>query len=75
MPGSGVIGLVDFLATVASGGASFNTVINAASLALFGAHHRPLTDFAQPGKTCAWLVGDFARGRNARTGTVAEYPL
>jgi outer membrane autotransporter protein len=61
-----VIGLVDYLHSAAQGGGvTFQTVINAATLTLFGAHHRPLMDFAQPGRTCAWATGDFAGSGNA----------
>jgi len=72
--GSGFVGLVDYLYSVAqSGGVSFQDVINAARLHLFGAHHRPLMDFAQAGKSCGWITGDYAgSGRNNRRNASGE---
>ncbi|WP_288115343.1 autotransporter domain-containing protein [Novosphingobium sp.] len=75
--GGGFIGMLDYLQSVSqSGGVTFQNVINAASVTLFGAHHRPLTDFAQDGRTCAWATGDIAgSSRNNRRNYSAELGL
>lgn len=71
--GTGVIGLVDYLASVADSGITLQTIINAASVTLFGAHHRPLMDFPQAGRNCGWITGDVAgSGRGHRRNYSGE---
>lgn len=72
--GSGVIGLSDYLGSLAGGGGvTYQNVFNAASLVLNGAHHRPLLDYAGEGKTCGWLTGDYAgSNRNGRRNVSGE---
>ena len=72
--GGGLIGLIDYLYTVAdSGGVTFQNLINGAGLTLFGAHHRPLLDYAGDGRTCGWITGDYAgSSRNNRRNVSGE---
>lgn len=71
--GTGVIGLVDYLYSVADSGITLQTIINAASMTLFGAHHRPLMDFPQAGRNCGWITGDIAgSGRGDRRNYSGE---
>ncbi len=71
--GTGVIGLVDYLYSVADSGITLQTIINAASMTLFGAHHRPLMDFPQSGRNCGWITGDIAgSGRGHRRNYTGE---
>lgn len=71
--GTGVIGLVDYLFSVADSGITLQTIINAASMTLFGAHHRPLMDFPQSGRNCGWITGDIASsGRGHRRNYSGE---
>lgn len=71
--GTGVIGMVDYLASLSGSGASLQTILNAASITLFGAHHRPLMDFRQDGRNCGWITGDMAgSGRGDRRNYSGE---
>lgn len=72
--GSGLIGLIDYLYTVSNnGGVTFQNLINGANVTLFGAHHRPLLDYAGDGRTCGWVTGDYAgSGRNDRRNISGE---
>lgn len=63
--GTGVIGMVDYLASLSGSGVSLQTLLNAASITLFGAHHRPLMDFRQDGRNCGWITGDMAGSSRA----------
>lgn len=63
--GTGVIGMVDYLASLSGSGVSLQTLLNAASITLFGAHHRPLMDFRQDGRNCGWITGDMAGSNRA----------
>ena len=68
-----MIGLVDYLASVSQTGVTLQTILNAASLTLFGAHHRPLMDYPQQGNACGWITGDFAgSGRGDRRNFLSE---
>lgn len=75
--GTGFIGMVDYLYSVSqSGGVTFQNIINAANVTLFGAHHRPLMDAVRQQGSCAWLTGDFAgSGRNDRRNYSGEAGL
>ncbi|SFG24495.1 probable extracellular repeat, HAF family [Novosphingobium sp. CF614] len=70
----GLIGLVDYLYTVSNnGGVTFQNLINGANVILFGAHHRPLLDYAGNGRTCGWITGDYAESnRNNRRNVSGE---
>lgn len=71
--GTGVIGMVDYLASLSGSGVSLQTILNAASITLFGAHHRPLMDFRQDGHNCGWITGDMAgSGRGDRRNYSGE---
>jgi hypothetical protein len=42
-------------------------------LMMWGAHHRVLTDYVQPGRGCAWTVLDYRRdGRSDGDSVLAE---
>ena len=72
--GGGLIGLIDYLYSVAdNGGVTFQNLINGIGLSLFGAHHRPLLDYAGDGRTCGWITGDYAgSNRNNRRNIIGE---
>lgn len=73
--GTGVIGLDEYRATLAGAGVATDGVIGAAGMTLFGAHHRPLTDFPQASKTCSWVTGDLGAGKDNRRIYSAEAGL
>jgi len=71
-PGTGVIGLDDFSATVMQA-APNRALQGSLGLMMWGAHHRILTDYVQPGRGCAWTVLDYRRdGRNDTDSVLAE---
>jgi len=56
--GTGVVGVTTFLGTVGQNGAFQAEVGSVMAMALNGAHHRTLNDYALPGGSCGWMTGD-----------------
>lgn len=66
---SGVVGLTDLANSLSSQAATHTQLEILNSLALNGAHHKPLTDFAsQKGSLSGWMIGDLGRVYNAGDG-------
>lgn len=66
--GGGVVGLDDFMATMASVARTLGLPGEIARLTFFGAHHRPLADNGLPAGGCLWATGDLGSGDERRQG-------
>ncbi|NTV95293.1 MAG: autotransporter domain-containing protein [Thiobacillus sp.] len=70
--GTGVIGLDDFMATMASVARTVGLPGEIARMTFFGAHHRPLADNGLPAGGCLWATGDLG-GSGDRRQDLAEF--
>ena len=70
--GTGVIGLDDFMATMASVARTLGLPGEIARMTFFGAHHRPLADNGLPAGGCLWATGDLGGADDRRQG-LAEF--
>lgn len=71
--GNGLMSVSDYVPTLQKTGTMPRTGVDLATLALFGAHHRPLMDSGLPQGSCAWATADLARNdANRSTQEIAE---
>ena len=68
--GSGLITLQDLESSLSGNTAAPGQAASLGSLALHGAHSRPLARRVEPGKSCVWTAGDIGRDNHgSRDGT------